>query len=860
MDNTDHISIGSYDPDIFQKKENYLERPRISRLFENTLQYPVATVCAGAGYGKTSAVYTFLQNCKDMFSVWFWFSERDNIEASFWEHYVSTIYRHSPELLKNLIPIGMPKTNADFEKYFSFIHAAQPILDRFTRYIMVYDDFHSITNPYILRFIEAGLRTPVAKRTMLFLSRTDPLISLPYLATIGEMPSITEEDLRFNESEIAEYLKKLDISISTQGAHEIYHDTQGWAFALSLIGRSLKKSPEYRSDIFGAMKNNVYKIFEIEIFNVISEQLKNFLLRLSLLNRLPADLLSDLDPQEHLITEMERQSAYIRFDPLTNAYIIHHLLLGYLQELQYLLTEEEKKQTYKIAGDYCAANNYKTDAIFYYEKAGAYKNLFQLVTDDIGLQMPPDIAEYLLVIFKNIPEEVVKSSNIYPALYLRILVSLGRLDDVMRIGKQYEKQCLALPETEETTHTLAVIYMALGCARQLQSTFDDIYDFDVYFKKQAEYYNKFPYFSMDTSTIVSSGCWGFCISNVSAARPGALEEYIEALKRSEPCTMIAQSGYGAGVSDVALGELRFYRNDLDGAEMFLNRGLLAASARKQFDIMHKALYYLLRIAFIRGDAVGAFKAYADTKDLLSETKYPYRYLAHDITCGWYYLKLGRLDLAPEWLKTDFSPYTHAKFMENLGNHIKMAYCFAVKDYPAILKFVEMRKKRETLLFERLETQIMEACVHYQMKHIEAALIALAQAYETASANQLITPFIEMGKYMRTLTAAALRAKDNRLPEEWLKSVNRQASAYAKFQAYISTEHNIQNNNRADIKLTEREKQILLSLSRGLSRSEIAAELGISPNYVKVMTNNLYDKIGASNLADAIRIGLGEKWI
>jgi DNA-binding NarL/FixJ family response regulator len=56
-------------------------------------------------------------------------------------------------------------------------------------------------------------------------------------------------------------------------------------------------------------------------------------------------------------------------------------------------------------------------------------------------------------------------------------------------------------------------------------------------------------------------------------------------------------------------------------------------------------------------------------------------------------------------------------------------------------------------------------------------------------------------------------------------------------------------------LTRREREILKDLSQGLSRSEIAAARALSANTVKYFINNLYDKLGANNLADAIRISV-----
>ena len=849
-----------YDLEAHQKKESFIERPRISRLLENAIQHPLSIVCAGSGYGKTSSVYYFLQQRHSTLPFWFWFTEQDNIEASFWANYIHSVYSRNPELLKSLLETGLPKTDKEYEKYFAFLRATQPMVDAVQKYVLIYDDFHCINNPYVLKFMEMVIRARITKRSIILLSRTDPSLSMPYLNTLGNVPSIAEEELRFTESEIADYLKHMGLSVSTQGIYDIYQDTQGWAFALSLVGRSLKKSPEYHSDIFGAMRNNVYRIFETDVFRTISAELKNLLLRLSLLNRLPSDLVKELDPQGNLKEEMEQQSAYIRYDPMLDTYIIHHLLLAYLQDHQHLLSEEEKKATYKTAADFSASHSYKTDAISYYEKAEDYHTLFVLITNEINTQIPTELAEYLLEVFQSIPAEKVMRYNLFSVLHMRILISLGRIEEAISVGKQYEKEFLSLPETVDSTRTLSRIYMALGLTRQLQSVFIDTYDFDAYYIKQNEYFNKSPYSLSSEYAIRPLGSWGAYISNVGAARQGALEEYIAALERSEPYTIQSQNGYGAGLSDIARGELLFYRNNPAEAEKCLARGLSKAQSYGQYDLMHKAYFYAMRIAFMRGNAAAAFQALNDIKSLLTETKYLPRYTTHDIVYGWFCIKLGRLELMPQWLTEDFLPYAHAKYLENYSNNIKMDYCFAVNNYTAILNFAKMRLKRETIIFERLETQIMEACAHFQMKNRTAAFASLCEAYETASPNQLVTPFIELGKHMRALTSAALRSPECPLPEEWLQAINRQASSYAKYQAYITTEYNLQNTAVRETSLSERERQILIGLSRGLSRSEIATNLGISINSIKLMIGNLYDKIGASNLADAIRIGLGEKWI
>jgi DNA-binding NarL/FixJ family response regulator len=55
----------------------------------------------------------------------------------------------------------------------------------------------------------------------------------------------------------------------------------------------------------------------------------------------------------------------------------------------------------------------------------------------------------------------------------------------------------------------------------------------------------------------------------------------------------------------------------------------------------------------------------------------------------------------------------------------------------------------------------------------------------------------------------------------------------------------------DVRLTEREGEILQLLKQGLPVNAIAARLYISPSTAKTHVSRLYDKLGASNRTQAI---------
>lgn len=57
------------------------------------------------------------------------------------------------------------------------------------------------------------------------------------------------------------------------------------------------------------------------------------------------------------------------------------------------------------------------------------------------------------------------------------------------------------------------------------------------------------------------------------------------------------------------------------------------------------------------------------------------------------------------------------------------------------------------------------------------------------------------------------------------------------------------------KLTDRQAEILASVTRGFTNADIARQLGISPNSVKDHVNAIFTKIGASTRAEAVAIAL-----
>jgi DNA-binding CsgD family transcriptional regulator len=169
------------------------------------------------------------------------------------------------------------------------------------------------------------------------------------------------------------------------------------------------------------------------------------------------------------------------------------------------------------------------------------------------------------------------------------------------------------------------------------------------------------------------------------------------------------------------------------------------------------------------------------------------------------------------------------------------------------------KRRESVVYGRVEMLAIEACVHYQLKNRDMAFAALRDAYDDALPNGLIIPFLGLGKYMRTLASAAGRGGTG-IPSGWLDNVNRLSSTFAKRQAQMIAQNNQANGINTSFGISEREKAVLADLSHGLSRSEIAASRKISINTVKAIIEILQTKLDAVNTADLVRAAMENRLI
>jgi len=830
----------------------HFNRPRLNQLFTEAVKYPLVVVCAGAGYGKTSAVHDFAQEYQAS-TFWLQLSERDNTGSRFWESYIYALTKVNSTLTNASIKLGFPDTKEKLSHY-------QTILNELVekkRRIIVMDDFHSIEEPSVIKFVEECILFKMPPGTSVFLiSRTVPIIKSVNNGYRKKIFNISEDDLRFTESELAQYFRSRNITPAYENLREIMQDTGGWAFSINFIAQSFQKAPGYSGYVRNALRTNIFGIIETELWNDISARLQNFLLRLSLIDHLSVDLINQLaGNEEELVAELEKQSAYVRRDNFINAYLIHPLFLEFLSTKQNTIAEEQKKETYAVSGNWCVQNGFKIDAMSYYEKTGDYRSILLILTG-LTTQIPQDTAKYAAQILDRAPADAFDKVEFLADMHLRTYICQGLLQKSLDLLKYYEAKFLKLPDNDSIKNrTLTRLYICRTYIRCLMSVTDDIFDFDTYIEKACKCVHEADSGKLD---IYYPGAW---INFAGSSRKGCPDEFIAVIARNH--THIQNSymkGFMAGELELARGELEFYRGNTSSAETHIALAVKQARAEKQFGLMHRALLYNLRIAAAQGNFILMEQTLKETKTQLDEAEYINRFTDYDISLSWYYCFLGMPEKAVDWLKEDFLTYKHAAFIDNFANQIIARLCYAARNFSPLLSYIEEMKRRESFLYGRIEMLAIEACIHYKLKNKEKAFAAFEEAYKNAEPNGILMPFFEMGKDMRTLASAMLKESKKIIPKPWLEDINHKSATYAKRRSHIIAKYTETSGAAGGTVLSAREAEILSDISHGLSRAEIAATRNLSINTVKMVINKIRFKLGAENMADIIRIAVERKLI
>lgn len=392
------------------KARYLLARPRISRLFKSGLQHPLFLIEAPSGYGKTTAVKTFLTAGK---TPHFYTRLFSSDETLFWEEFLTGLGKISPILEEKCRVIGYPCTPTAIQLWVKAIaaHCRQG-------FIMAIDDFQALeTESKVDHFFEALVGENLPHFRLIILSRRSPKFPLATWLSKALLFRLSKDDLAFTPSEVEAYLQLRGLHLSPAIVQQVVARAQGWISALYLLSEGIltQGSLNPSKDIAGLLEENL-------LSNLSSEQ-KEALIRLSEFEVFPLTLVTPAlgyKEAESLVAKLAQENAFLS-ESEPGLYAFHPLLREYLQSL-YRLDEEQKQVCLRAGLWYLKHPRYRYFfSVSLFAKADAIATLLQVSNapghNPFSLYDHAQLAELML----SLPQE---NALLYPYPYLHFIFYL----------------------------------------------------------------------------------------------------------------------------------------------------------------------------------------------------------------------------------------------------------------------------------------------------------------------------------------------------------------------------------------------------------------------------------------------------
>jgi len=281
-----------------------LNRPPVSRehvyrthlveLLEKNMYKPLTLVSAGAGYGKSMLVSSWLEKSKIPYA-WVSLSDEENKIRGFIECVSTSVQKLFPKVLVRLNTyLEVPELPSISKIAESLINGLDEIEKDF---VLVLDDYHLIQNNQINELISQLIQFPPQHMQLVIITRNDPFLNLNSLRAHSRINEIRRADLCFNESEILELLKNIfQTAASREISHKLMKQTEGWITGLRLLLLMIKKGEdlnEFLEKIHAINPATTDFLLE-EVISNQPETIRNCLLKMSIPDRFCDELVNEL--------------------------------------------------------------------------------------------------------------------------------------------------------------------------------------------------------------------------------------------------------------------------------------------------------------------------------------------------------------------------------------------------------------------------------------------------------------------------------------------------------------------------------------------------------------------------------------
>jgi len=887
-------------------------RPHLVSRLQQGLDKKLILVSAPAGYGKTTLICEWLVTCRQP-NAWVSLDKGDNDPSRFWRYILAALQGAFFSADKTFpdIPLhhNLPNNEALLTDLVNELdHLQQPV-------ILVLDDYHNIETPAIHEGLSFLLENAPINFRLVIVTRADPPLPLARLRARSQMVELRLADLRFKTQEIAEFLQKvMRLDLSETDLSLLETSTEGWIAGLQMAGLSLQGRQDASSFIheFSGEDRYILDFLFEEVFQKQSDEIQNFLLQTSILERVCDDLCNAVTLREDsrdILDSLERSNLFlIALDDQRKWYRYHNLFADLLRSRIKLASPDLFTNLHQRASAWYLARQDLENAIFHSLSTRDFELAAGLIEQSIQsldvlnkqltltswvnnlprsiIEMHPWLCVYrawveywsgsrkmeevwLQAAEKHI-EQYPESANVDRD---RILGSIAALRAHIAIGEENPTRALEagrkaldlLPEGDvlyiATTVALGAAYWGLGDVIQSEQAFGMGRVSALMFNNRS----------------MAVGATGYL--GLQQIKQGRLQDAIATYNEGLRMDVLpnGKQTFVAGFLNVHLGDVWRERNDLTLASNYLNRGVEQCIRLGMPDFLTDAYVCLGRYQLAVDDLAGANDS-LQKADRVTQQKKVDQWVAcwlEDLRVR-IWVAAGNLAAASLWAKnsglsvSEPLNYQHDLHHQNLARVLvaqSITGSRSSHDKAAtLLERLQAAAKQAGWVHEEIKMLVLQAVNDQAYQKNESALKSLARAVSLAEPGGYVRVFLDEGKIVHDLLVTLNEIfRSERRDIQSRLGVRLQDEKSPGLRNYIcelistfdgtSAIGTVFKSARCSLELVEslsaREMDVLKLLAKGYPDKKIAENLVIARETVHKHLKNIYGKLGVHSRIEAV---------